>query len=61
MEINNINITSKELAVAVAISLFGLKSGATIATVVGVLVEVPVMLTLVKIANNTKGWFEVAE
>lgn len=47
-----------ELAVAVAISLFGLKSGATIATVVGVLVEVPVMLTLVKIANNTKGWFK---
>ncbi|MCM1989343.1 ACR3 family arsenite efflux transporter [Oceanirhabdus seepicola] len=47
-----------ELAVAVAISLFGLQSGATLATVVGVLVEVPVMLTLVKIANNTKGWFE---
>lgn len=46
-----------ELAVAVAISLFGLQSGATIATVVGVLVEVPVMLTLVKIANNTKHWF----
>jgi arsenite transporter len=46
-----------ELAVAVAISLFGLQSGATIVTVVGVLVEVPVMLTLVKIANNTKGWF----
>jgi ACR3 family arsenite transporter len=47
-----------ELAVAVAISLFGLQSGAAIATVVGVLVEVPVMLTLVKIANNTRGWFE---
>jgi len=46
-----------ELAVAVAISVFGLSSGATIATVVGVLVEVPVMLTLVKIANNTKKWF----
>ena len=46
-----------ELAVAVAISLFGLKSGATLATVVGVLVEVPLMLTLVKIANNTKHWF----
>ncbi|MDD3059138.1 MAG: arsenical-resistance protein, partial [Sphaerochaeta sp.] len=46
-----------ELAVAVAISVFGLQSGATMATVVGVLVEVPVMLTLVKIANNTKGWF----
>lgn len=46
-----------ELAVAVAISVFGLESGATMATVVGVLVEVPVMLTLVNIANNTKGWF----
>ncbi|HCS37059.1 MAG TPA: arsenical-resistance protein [Sphaerochaeta sp.] len=46
-----------ELAVAVAISVFGLSSGATIATVVGVLVEVPVMLTLVRIANNTKRWF----
>ncbi|KUO73545.1 MAG: arsenic transporter [Clostridia bacterium BRH_c25] len=46
-----------ELAVAVAISLFGLESGAALATVVGVLVEVPVMLTLVKIANNTKHWF----
>ncbi len=47
-----------ELAVAVAISLFGLKSGATLATVVGVLVEVPVMLTLVHFANKTKGWFD---
>lgn len=46
-----------ELAVAVAIALFGLKSGAALATVVGVLVEVPVMLTLVKIANNTRHWF----
>lgn len=46
-----------ELAVAVAISLFGLQSGATLATVVGVLVEVPVMLTLVKIANKTRMWF----
>lgn len=46
-----------ELAVAVAISIFGLSSGATLATVVGVLVEVPVMLTLVKIANRTKSWF----
>lgn len=46
-----------ELAVAVAISLFGLKSGAALATVVGVLTEVPVMLTLVKIANNTRNWF----
>ncbi len=46
-----------ELAVAVAISLFGLESGAALTTVVGVLVEVPVMLALVKIANNTKHWF----
>ncbi|MDD3108863.1 MAG: ACR3 family arsenite efflux transporter [Alistipes sp.] len=46
-----------ELAVAVAIALFGLQSGAALATVVGVLVEVPVMLMLVRIANNTKGWF----
>jgi ACR3 family arsenite transporter len=43
-----------ELAVAVAIVLFGLDSGATLVTVVGVLVEVPVMLTLVNIANKTK-------
>ena len=48
-----------ELAVAVAISLFGLQSGAALATVVGVLVEVPIMLMLVKIANNTRGWFPV--
>ena len=46
-----------ELAVAVAISLFGLHSGAALATVVGVLVEVPVMLSLVAIANRTKHWF----
>jgi ACR3 family arsenite transporter len=46
-----------ELAVAVAISLFGLQSGAALATVVGVLVEVPVMLALVKIANNTRKLF----
>ncbi len=46
-----------ELAVAVAISLFGLDSGAALATVVGVLVEVPIMLMLVKIANNTRSWF----
>lgn len=46
-----------ELAVAVAISLFGLQSGAALATVVGVLVEVPVMLTLVKIANKTRQMF----
>ena len=47
-----------ELAVAVAISLFGLKSGAALATVVGVLTEVPIMLTLVKIANSTRKSFE---
>ncbi len=46
-----------ELAVAVAISLFGLHSGAALTTVVGVLVEVPVMLSLVYIANRTKYWF----
>lgn len=46
-----------ELAVAVAISLFGLHSGAALATVVGVLVEVPVMLSLVYLANRTRHWF----
>ncbi len=46
-----------ELAVAVAISLFGLHSGAALATVVGVLVEVPVMLSLVAFANRTRNWF----
>ena len=47
-----------ELAVAVAISLFGLHSGAALATVVGVLVEVPVMLSLVRFANHTQHWFK---
>jgi ACR3 family arsenite transporter len=46
-----------ELAVAVAISLFGLQSGAALATVVGVLVEVPVMLSLVAIINRSRHWF----
>ena len=46
-----------ELAVAVAISLFGLQSGAALATVVGVLVEVPVMLSLVAFVNRTRHWF----
>jgi len=46
-----------ELAVAVAISLFGLHSGAALATVVGVLVEVPVMLSLVYLINRTQNWF----
>ena len=49
-----------ELAVAVAISLFGLNSGAALATVVGVLVEVPVMLSLVAIVNRTQHWFAYA-
>jgi ACR3 family arsenite transporter len=47
-----------ELAVAVAISLYGLNSGAALATVVGVLIEVPVMLLVVGVVNNTKGWYE---
>ena len=50
-----------ELAVAVAISLFGLGSGAALATVVGVLVEVPVMLSLVAIANRTRHWFPAVD
>jgi ACR3 family arsenite transporter len=47
-----------ELAVAAAISLFGLRSGAALATVVGVLVEVPVMLSVVAIVQRTRGWYE---
>ena len=47
-----------ELAVATAIVLFGFESGAALATVVGVLVEVPVMLSVVRIVNRTKGWYE---
>ncbi|QDP25049.1 ACR3 family arsenite efflux transporter [Bradyrhizobium cosmicum] len=47
-----------ELAVAAAISLFGLDSGAALATVVGVLVEVPVMLSVVRIVKATRGWYE---
>jgi len=47
-----------ELAVAVAISLFGIDSGVTLATVVGLLVEVPVMLILVKISNSTRKYFK---
>ena len=49
-----------ELAVAAAISLFGFESGAALATVVGVLIEVPVMLLVVKIVNRSKGWYESA-
>ncbi len=47
-----------ELAVAAAISLFGFESGAALATVVGVLIEVPVMLLVVRIVNNTRPWYE---
>jgi ACR3 family arsenite transporter len=47
-----------ELAVAAAISLFGFESGAALATVVGVLIEVPVMLLVVQIVNRSKGWYE---
>lgn len=50
-----------ELAVAAAIALFGLQSGAALATVVGVLVEVPVMLSVVWIVNRSKGWYERGE
>ena len=49
-----------ELAVATAIALFGLNSGAALATVVGVLIEVPVMLSVVRIVSATKGWYEHA-
>ena len=47
-----------ELAVAAAISLFGFESGAALATVVGVLIEVPVMLAVVRVVNRTRGWYE---
>ncbi len=47
-----------ELAVATAISLFGFQSGAALATVVGVLIEVPIMLLVVKVANATHGWYD---
>lgn len=50
-----------ELAVAAAISLFGINSGAALATVVGVLVEVPVMLSVVAIVKRTRGWYERRE
>jgi ACR3 family arsenite transporter len=49
-----------ELAVAAAISLFGFESGAALATVVGVLIEVPAMLLVVKVVNGSKGWYESA-
>ena len=47
-----------ELAVATAVSLFGLNSGAALSTVVGVLIEVPVMLSIVVIVNRSRGWYE---
>ncbi len=50
-----------ELAVAAAISLFGFQSGAALATVVGVLIEVPVMLLVVKVVNASKSWYEAAD
>jgi arsenite transporter len=50
-----------ELAVAAAISLFGFQSGAALATVVGVLIEVPVMLSVVWIVNRSKDWYENAK
>jgi ACR3 family arsenite transporter len=50
-----------ELAVAVAVALFPLNPGVALATIVGVLVEVPIMLMLVKIANKTKSWFPKGE
>lgn len=50
-----------ELAVAAAISLFGFDSGAALATVVGVLIEVPVMLSVVKIVNSSRSWYESAD
>ena len=54
-------VTLSDICVAVAISLFGLHSGAALATVVGVLVEVPVMLSLVYFINRTKSWFGDAD
>ena len=50
-----------ELAVAAAISLFGFDSGAALATVVGVLIEVPVMLLVVKLVNRSQGWYEAGQ
>jgi ACR3 family arsenite transporter len=50
-----------ELAVAAAISLFGFNSGAALATVFGVLIEVPVMLSVVAIVNRSKGWYGAGE
>jgi hypothetical protein len=51
-------VTEVDWAVAAAIGLFGFNSGAALATVVGVLIEVPVMLLIVRVVNNTRGWYE---
>lgn len=56
--ISNVNVPWDTLILSVAIALFGTTSPAALATVVGVLVEVPVMLILVNIVNNTTSWFE---
>ena len=50
-----------ELAVAAAISLFGFQSGAALATVVGVLIEVPVMLAVVAVVNRSQAWYEAGQ
>jgi ACR3 family arsenite transporter len=50
-----------ELAVAAAIVLFGFNSGAALATVVGVLIEVPVMLSVVRLVNRSKSWYEASQ
>jgi ACR3 family arsenite transporter len=58
IDIGKIGFSDQMLAVAAAISLFGFESGAALATVVGVLIEVPVMLLVVKVVNATKPWYE---
>ena len=50
-----------DLAVSAAISMFWFKSSAALATVVGVLIEVPVMLPVVKVVNSSKGWYEALQ
>jgi ACR3 family arsenite transporter len=50
-----------EVAIATAVMLFGLSSGAALATVVGVLIEVPLMLFLVRVCQKTQGWFRQSE
>jgi len=50
-----------ELAVATAIALFGFESGAALATVVGVLIEVPLMLAVVAVVNHSRSWYETAD